>query len=243
MSAARSVRATTEVAPGVVFVEGPASNWTLLVGERSVTLVDAGYPADLPLVRESLRRAAAGRPLEAVLITHGHSDHIGSVRDLVAEGGVRVLAAADEIPNIRREVLHQVGLRQVLPRVLRYGVAPWALHAVSAGGMSDVAVAEVQPLTIGEPITTSGHTVIPLATTGHTPGHTAYDLPGAGIVITGDALVTGHPTSRARGIQSLHTMFHTDPAAAAIALRELAAMTGRTLLPGHGPLLRAADRA
>ncbi len=234
----RSIRSSTEVAPGVHFIEGPSSNWTVLVGDDSVSLVDAGYPKDLELVLDSLAQVAGSKPLETVLVTHGHSDHIGSINELIARFAPRVLAAEAEIPNIRREVLHQVGFRQVLPRLLRYGVAAWAVHAVASGGLGNVGVASVQPVHENQPLQVSGHTVIPIPTPGHTPGHTVYELPVADILITGDALVTGHPTSRHTGVQALHDMFHTDPQRAAASLRVLEGMPHRVILPGHGPLLR-----
>jgi glyoxylase-like metal-dependent hydrolase (beta-lactamase superfamily II) len=237
-TADRSIRSMTEVVPGVFFVEGPSSNWTVLAGAGTVTLVDAGYPKDLNLVLQSMERAAPGAPLEAVLITHGHSDHIGPVRELSRLFGPRILAAQAEIPNIRRQVLHQVGVRQVLPRLLRYRVASWALHAVASGGMGDVAVSGVQPIPEDHTQVFSGHPVLPRVTPGHTPGHTVYELPHENILITGDALVTGHPTSRVTGIQELHRMFHTDPEMASGSFTRLAGLPGRIILPGHGPLLR-----
>ena len=40
----------SEQAPGVFFVEGPASNWVVVRDATGFILIDSGYPADLPLV-------------------------------------------------------------------------------------------------------------------------------------------------------------------------------------------------
>ena len=49
----------SEVATGVFHVEGPGTNWQLLVDGDAVTLVDAAWPRDVALVTGSL--AAIGR--------------------------------------------------------------------------------------------------------------------------------------------------------------------------------------
>lgn len=53
-----------------------------------------------------------------------------------------------------------------------------------------------------------------------------------GAVVTGDALVTGHPVSRVRGFQVLPAMFnHGDALAGLAALLDVDA---NLILPGHG---------
>lgn len=49
-------------------------------------------------------------------------------------------------------------------------------------------------------------------------GHCACLLPGGGVLVTGDALVTAHPTSRGRGPQLLpgHGPVHQDSAKEAV---------------------------
>jgi glyoxylase-like metal-dependent hydrolase (beta-lactamase superfamily II) len=84
---------------------------------------------------------------------------------------------------------------------------------------------------------------VPLHTAGHTAGHCAYLLPARGIVVAGDALGTGHPTSRISGPQLLPAMFQKDRAGALAALGVLAETDADVLIPGHGPVHRGSVRA
>ena len=54
----REPRSVVSVAPGVVFVEGPVSNWVVLAEEDGVALVDAGYPADDELAARAAQTRA-----------------------------------------------------------------------------------------------------------------------------------------------------------------------------------------
>ena len=73
-----------------------------------------------------------------------------------------------------------------------------------------------------------------MSTPGHTDGHSAFLVPGAGAVLTGDGLVTGHPTSRRTGPQLLPGFFSHDRTATVAALQPLAELDADLVLPGHG---------
>jgi glyoxylase-like metal-dependent hydrolase (beta-lactamase superfamily II) len=224
----------TQPAEGVFFVEGPAANWVILVGDGSATLIDTGYPADASLLDESIARVAEGSPLRDILITHGHSDHIGSVRRLTADGSVTAWAAPEEIANITRAELHQIGIGDILPTLWRPRYLAWTVHALRAGGLKDPGVRDVSPIVTDVARRFSGHTVVPRLTAGHTPGHLVFDLPDHGLVVTGDALITGHATSAKVGRQVLEPKWHWNPAWATAQAEPLFG-DPRVVLPGHGP--------
>ena len=71
--------------------------------------------------------------LKRILITHGHSDHLGASAWFAAERGVVVAAAPDELPNVRRDVTEQVTVRDLLPSLFARGTVRWA---VAAGSLS-----------------------------------------------------------------------------------------------------------
>ncbi|MCU1526315.1 MAG: hypothetical protein JWP75_78, partial [Frondihabitans sp.] len=62
----RRIVAIDEIAPGVHFVEGPGSNWVILSGDGTVSLIDAGYPGDLDLVTGTLRDVAGDARLATI---------------------------------------------------------------------------------------------------------------------------------------------------------------------------------
>jgi glyoxylase-like metal-dependent hydrolase (beta-lactamase superfamily II) len=217
-----------QVADGTYLVHGSNTNWVILTEGDGVTLVDTGYPGDREQVLASLAQVGSSpEAVAAVLITHAHNDHLGS--------------AEAEVPHARREFLHQVSLGTVLGNGWRPGVLPWAVHALRSGGTAHVPVTAPQAFPTEGALDLPGRPV-PVHTPGHTDGHCAYHLPGTGVLISGDALVSGHPTSRVVGPQLLPDMFHHERPRALASLDVLAELEGELLLPGHGPVHRGPVR-
>ena len=60
---------------------------------QSCCVIDPGYCGDQILEKLD----ALGLTLEAILLTHGHFDHVGAVRDLVADTGCAVYLCAEDL--------------------------------------------------------------------------------------------------------------------------------------------------
>lgn len=247
-AAGRSVRSVrkytlTEPAADVFFVEGPASNWVLLRGGDAFTLIDGGYPGDLPLVLASIRDAGLDpADAAAILITHAHVDHAGTAGHFAAAYRIPVLCSPAEHRYLLGEDREQVSVAHILSRTWQPSVLHWAWHALSAGGAGRVAVLTAASWKNDAELAALPGSPVAVPTPGHTPGHTAFYVPAARAVVTGDALVTGHAISRQSGPQMLDRMFHTDEDGARRSLAQLGKLDASLLLPGHGPAVRVGVR-
>lgn len=133
-----------QLEPGIarVLADNPGAfthtgTWTHIVGERSLAVIDPG--PDLADHLAALLAAIAGRPVEAIVITHNHRDHsplapalqaatgapiVGAAAIAVADGGVRAEDGFD--------------LAYAPDRVLADGErlegADWALETIATPG-------------------------------------------------------------------------------------------------------------
>lgn len=227
----------SEQAPGVFFVEGPASNWIVVRDETGFMLIDSGYPADRAFVLESIRNLGLHPDdARAVLITHGHVDHTGSAAYFSTTYATPILCAPEELAHVQGREKHQVTFGQVIVRAWRPRVFRWMIHAIKAGSLT------AKPATRAQAWDTERLRSLPgspeaILLPGHTPGNASIFLRDAAAIAVGDSFVSGHPLSRKTGPQMLHRMYHTDPAAALAATHHLDGVKAAVVLPGHGPAL------
>ncbi|MEU6556507.1 MBL fold metallo-hydrolase [Streptomyces sp. NPDC046915] len=225
-----------QVADGTYLVHGSDTNWVILRDGDAFTLVDTGYPGDRQRLLASLEAVGGGpEAVVAVLITHAHNDHIGSAEYLRTAHGTPVLLHPAEVPHARRDFLQQVSVGEVLRNAWRPGVLPWAVRVLRSGGTEQHPVTAPQAFPADGPLDLPGGPV-PVHTPGHTDGHCVYHLPGTGVLVSGDALASGHSTSRVRGPHLLPGMFHHERARAVSSLETIERLDGDILLPGHGPV-------
>ena len=118
-----------------------------LEGRDDCLVIDPGAEA------ETIRRACGGKRIAAILLTHGHFDHIGAVRELMAED--TVLAAHRLDAPLLSDPQANVS---------------WML------GRSVTAPAPTRLLEEGDEVEAAGMTLQVLHTPGHTPGGVCYAL-------------------------------------------------------------------
>ena len=227
--------AMTQVGDGVHLVQGTDVGWVLVEDGDALTVVDTGYPGDADRLDASVR--ALGREpgdVAAVLVTHWHVDHVGSVVRWSGRHGVPVLVHPDERANAMGERHESATPLDVARRAWRPRTALWATRITRAGATAHPTLPDVGTWDGDGPLDLPGGPV-PVHTPGHTSGHAVYLFPAAGVVATGDALATAHATTSARGPQLLPGFFATDPDQAARSLDRLRHLDADVVAPGHGP--------
>lgn len=224
-----------DLGSGVFLVQARDVNWVLVRDGDDVTAIDSGYPGYWSAFEASVRAIGCQlQDIRAVLLTHAHVDHTGAVTTMYERYGTPVYMDAVEVPHARRDVLEQAGPADVARNAWRPGVLPWAMRIARAGAMSDHPIEHAAPFPHSGALDLPGHPV-PVPTRGHTSGHCAYLLDAAGVVATGDALVTAHAVTRRHGPQVLPGYFNSGDVVRG--LDTLAAQPADRIAPGHGPAM------
>jgi len=209
-------------------------NWTIVSGESGVMLIDAGFPGSRDEVLTSLRTLGfSPGDVLAILLTHAHIDHLGSATWFAATHGTPVYCDPDEVGHARREYLQQVSPAALMSQAWRPRWLAWSAQVALKGGLVRDGVPTARALT-GDIAAGLPGQPVPIPSPGHTSGHCSYLVEG--VLVAGDALITGHPLARRRGPQLLPSMFNHSDADCARSLEVLSATGVDRMIPGHGDL-------
>ncbi|MBD0352782.1 MAG: MBL fold metallo-hydrolase [Flavisolibacter sp.] len=224
------------VAPGVWRLKDIFVN-VFIIQNREGTdwvLVDAGLKTSAPKIKALAKEVfgSAGSRPKAILMTHGHFDHRGSLLQLAEEWGVPVYCHHQERPYLT-------------------GQASYPPPDPSVGGGMMATLSFLFPR---DPINVEDHLqelpadgMIPeledwrwIHTPGHTPGHISLFREKDGVLVAGDAFVTTVQESlvsvitQAKIIWGPPKYFTPDWGAAARSVRALADLEPNVIVTGHG---------
>ena len=223
----------TDVAPGIHRVEDAYTNWYLVEDAGRLTIVDAGVPASWDSLQDALRRLGrAPGDVEAVVLTHGHFDHVGFAERARSELGVPVYVHENDVPLTR----HAWRYDHERTRSYYFATQVRALPIVAAllrhRAFWPAPVREVVRYEGGTlPVPGSPQVVF---TPGHTLGHCALHFPDRDAVLAGDAIVMLDPYTARRGPCLVARAATADSTRNLATLGALAATGAGTVLTGHG---------
>jgi glyoxylase-like metal-dependent hydrolase (beta-lactamase superfamily II) len=229
-----------KVAPGVlglptlivnVYFVGDAHNWVL---------VDAGIARFAGNIRKAAEQVfGPGAKPRAIVLTHGHFDHVGSLEALLKVWDVPVYAHKLEIPYLT-------------------GMSSYPPPDPTVGGGAMASMSRVFPTKplhlgsrvrpfplIGELPEMPGWEII--HTPGHAPGHVSLFRRRDGVLIAGDAFVTTNQesfwsvVSRKREIHRPPAYFTQDWTAAQRSVEHLANLEPSVVATGHGLPMRGEE--
>jgi glyoxylase-like metal-dependent hydrolase (beta-lactamase superfamily II) len=222
----------TDVAPGVHRIEDAYTNWYLVEDGGRLTVVDTGVPTSWDSLTSAL--TTLGRSLDdvaAVVLTHGHFDHVGFAERARTRLGVPVWVHEDDLPLTRNPMgyAHERGRS---PYLVNPGALPIMASLLRHRAFWPAPVGEVRTFLDGSLDVPGGPSVV--FSPGHTYGHCALHLPDRDVLLAGDAIVTLDPYTGKRGprVVARAATAHSDRALAS--LDALAATGARTVLTGHG---------
>jgi glyoxylase-like metal-dependent hydrolase (beta-lactamase superfamily II) len=222
----------TEVAPGIHRLGNDIVNYYLVEEGEGLTLVDAGLPAFRAQLEAFLReRRRTLADVDAVVLTHGHLDHVG-IAETMRQQGAPVYLHANDIA-MARDGEEQKTEANIF-RYLRYG-ATWRLLGLSvrSGSARRPKIAEITPLEAGQELDVPGHPHV-VHTPGHSSGHVVLHLPDRGVLFAGDAVCTWNPLTGRPGPQLMPRAFAGSTAQARESLSLLEGLEAGSVLPGHG---------
>ena len=229
------MQSSREVASGLAWMRTLLVNVAFLEPEPrdgSWVLVDAGLPGYRHAILRAARDRFGDRPPAAIVLTHAHFDHVGSLEALAELWDVPIYAHPLELP-------HLTGRRSYPPPdpTVGGGALAWSSRLFPRSPINVSTRVRALP---------DDGSVPPLPgwrwwhTPGHTDGHVSLFRDIDRALVSGDAVITVQQESltavlaQAPTLHGPPTYFTTDWSAALASVRDLADLAPNVLVPGHG---------
>lgn len=220
------------VAPDIYRLDVADVNCYLVVTSGGMTLIDAGLPGTTRVLEELLLHLGARvTDIDAVVLTHGHFDHVGMARQFQSRRTPILVHAGDQ--PLARHPYRYAHESSRLPYLFRPRAMPIIARMTRNGALAVKGVHAEPQVRDGEVVDVPGRPVA-LWTPGHTAGHCGYFLPDQGVLISGDAIVTLDPYTGARGPRIVANAATADSDEALRSIGAFESSDARVVLPGHG---------
>lgn len=224
-----------EVLPDVYCYTNQIVNIIMLgdPAEGSWILVDAGMPTSgKEIISAAKSRFGDNNPPKAIVLTHGHFDHVGGISDMIEEWAVPVYAHPLEFPFLTGEKEY-----------------PKPDSSVEGGLLAKISfIYPTHPIDIKEHLQPlpSDHTVpempdwVWVPSAGHSPGHVSFYRAADRTLISGDAFITVRQDSlykvliQKEEINGPPRYLTTDWQAAWESIKNLELLQPELVVPGHG---------
>ncbi|WP_077324298.1 MBL fold metallo-hydrolase [Virgibacillus siamensis] len=199
-------------------------------------LIDTGLPNSAAEIKaEAANRFGENSKPSAVLLTHGHFDHVGGLIDLIAEWNVPVYAHELELPFLTGEKSY-----------------PEPDTTVEGGLLAKISgMYPNKPLNAGDAVKAlPDDNSVPgledwkwIHTPGHSPGHVSFYRESDETLISGDAFITVRQDSlynvlmQTAEVNGPPRYLTTDWQAAKESVERLASLKIDMVIPGHGYMM------
>ena len=214
-----------KIIENVYVVPGVVASPYILVDTDGLTIIDTGFPrSEKKILAYIAGLGRSARDVKRILLTHSDLDHVGSLSALYKATGARTCASRIEAEAIgageasRPIIQRGFSLRRLVRAFIK--PAPFQVDEILTDG-------QVLPVLGG---------LIVIATTGHSPGHLSFFAPAAGILFSGDSMVSDE-----EGLHGSKPQYTWDAAQAAQAVRKQATLGARIVCPSHGPVVMEPD--
>lgn len=147
-----------------IVISGVSTNCYLLVNEDTSEAVLIDPADDMASIRRLIEKNKCS--LKAVLLTHGHYDHIGAARSVKEEFGVEIYAGEQEKELLADPYMNLSGYM----------------------GRENITLSADEWLYDGQHISPAGFDILAVHTPGHTQGGMSYYVEECGMLFSGDTL-------------------------------------------------------
>lgn len=209
-------------------------------GRGKWVLIDAGMPkSGSEIIEAAEERYGKGSRPEAILLTHGHFDHVGGIVELINKWHVPVYAHPLEFPYLTGKADYPEPDASVEGGVLAKISSIYPHQAVDIHGA-------LQPLPPNFSVPD-----LPewkwIHTPGHSPGHVSFFREEDRLLLSGDAFITVRQDSfykvllQKKEINGPPRYLTTDWDAARQSVVTLQALQPELVIPGHGSAMEGSE--